>query len=72
MSWSGVILVIVGALLLANNFGVLPLGWLRDWWPIFLIALGVVSIIRPRQGDRRSARVGEVEPPRRGDIERRP
>jgi len=55
MSWSGVILVIVGALLLANNFDLLPLHWLRQWWPLILIAVGVMSLVRPdRAGRRRS------------------
>jgi len=54
MSWSGIILVIVGALLLANNFGMLPLGWLHQWWPALLIALGLLSILRPQHGRRRS------------------
>ena len=40
MSWSGIILVVVGALLLANNFDLLPVGWLRQWWPVLLIAIG--------------------------------
>ncbi len=54
MSWSGIILVIVGVLLLANNFELLPLGWLRQWWPVLLIAIGLMSIVRPHRGRRRS------------------
>ena len=54
MSWSGIILVVVGALLLANNFDLLPLGWLRQWWPLILIAVGVMSLVRPDRGRRRS------------------
>ena len=55
MSWSGIILVIVGAPLLANNFDLLPLHWLRQWWPLILIAVGVMSLVRPdRAGRRRS------------------
>ena len=54
MSWSGTILVIVGALLLPNNFDLLSLGWLRQWWPALLIALGVLSIVRPDHARRRS------------------
>jgi uncharacterized membrane protein YfcA len=56
MSWSGIILVIVGALLLANNFDLLPFAWLRQWWPVLLIALGLMSLLRPQRG-RRSSRV---------------
>jgi cell wall-active antibiotic response 4TMS protein YvqF len=54
MSWSGIILVIVGALLLANNFDLLSLGWLRQWWPAILIAVGVMSLVRPDRGRRRA------------------
>jgi len=53
MSWSGIILVIVGALLLANNFDLLPLHWLRQWWPLILIAVGVMSLVRPDRAQRR-------------------
>lgn len=51
MSTSGLILVIVGSLLLANNFGWLHWGWLHQWWPALLIALGVWSIISHRPAD---------------------
>jgi len=68
MSWSGIILVIVGALLLANNFDLLPVGWLRQWWPVLLIVLGVLSIVRPHHG-RRSSREGEQ---RAREVDRRP
>jgi SNF family Na+-dependent transporter len=54
MSWSGIILVVVGALLLANNFGLLTFGWLQQWWPALLIVLGLLSILRPQHGRRRS------------------
>ena len=54
MSWSGIILVLVGALLLANNFDLLPVGWLRQWWPAILIAVGVTSLVRPDRARRRS------------------
>ena len=53
MSWSGIILVVVGALLLANNFDLLPLHWLRQWWPLILIAVGVMSLVRPDRARRR-------------------
>ena len=70
MSWSGIILVIVGALLLANNFELLPLGWLRQWWPAILIAVGLMSIMRPQRGRRRSS--DEVADPVRRDVDPRP
>jgi len=56
MSWSGIILIVVGAVLLANNFGLLEWGWLRQWWPVALIALGVWTVLRPQRGDRRPSR----------------
>ena len=52
MSWSGIILVVIGALLLANNFDLLAWGWIGQWWPLALIALGAWSILRPARGDR--------------------
>jgi Domain of unknown function (DUF5668) len=71
MSWSGIILVVVGALLLANNFGMLPLGWLHQWWPAVLIALGLLSILRPQHGRRRSRADDAATPPGR-DVGPRP
>jgi uncharacterized membrane protein YfcA len=70
MSWSGFILVIVGALLLANNFDLLPVGWLRQWWPVLLIALGLFSIARPQHG-RRDSRHDDADDRPRGEIDRR-
>ncbi len=72
MSWSGTILVIAGALLLANNFGPIQWGWLQQWWPVLLIALGIWSILRPARGERhrRGAASSEVMATRDGD--RRP
>ena len=32
-----------GAFLLAHNFGVLRLEWLKQWWPVLLIGLGVAT-----------------------------
>jgi len=71
MSWSGIILVIVGALLLANNFGLLPLDWFRHWWPLILIAIGLMSILRPQHGRRRSSDERAVDRAAPGD-DRRP
>jgi len=56
MSWSGIILIVVGAVLLANNFHLLEWGWLRQWWPVALIALGIWTVLRPQRGDRRASR----------------
>ena len=60
MSWSGVILIIVGALLLASNLGYLQWGWLQQWWPLLLVALGVWSIVSP---DRRAGRSSALPSP---------
>jgi hypothetical protein len=43
MSRSGLILILIGALLLAHNLGWLTWGWFSTWWPLGLIALGVWS-----------------------------
>ena len=56
MSWSGIILIVVGGVLLANNFGLLEWGWLRQWWPVALIALGLWTVLRPQRGERRPSR----------------
>ena len=71
MSWSGIILVVVGALLLANNFDLLPLHWLRQWWPLILIAVGVMSLVRPDRARRRSSDPAPVDHARR-DVDPRP
>jgi hypothetical protein len=62
MSWSGIILIIVGGVLLANNFGLLEWGWLRQWWPVALIALGIWTVLRPLRGDRRPSRRADPGP----------
>ena len=62
MSWSGIILVIAGALLLAANFGYLHWAWMLPWWPVLLIALGVWSIARPQRGDRHPGRGTDPRP----------
>jgi hypothetical protein len=62
MSWSGIILIIVGGVLLANNFGLLEWGWLRQWWPVALIALGIWTVLRPQRGDRRPSRRADPGP----------
>ena len=62
MSWSGIILIIVGSVLLAHNFGWLEWGWLRQWWPAVLIAIGIWSVLRPQRGDRRPSRRADPGP----------
>ena len=53
MSKSGIILIVIGCLFLANNFGLIEWGWLRQWWPLILIAVGIWSILDRRPDDRR-------------------
>ena len=43
------ILILLGALFLLGNFGILSQDWLNRGWPILLIALGVWLIIRRSQ-----------------------
>lgn len=54
MNKSGLILIVLGCLFLAHNFGLLEWGWLRQWWPLILIAVGLWSIVdhRRRPADR--------------------
>lgn len=51
MNRSGIVLIIIGCLFLAHNFGLLDWGWLRQWWPLFLIGLGIWSIVDRKSGD---------------------
>jgi hypothetical protein len=62
MSKSGIILVVIGCLFLANNFGLLEWAWLRQWWPVFLIALGVWTIVDNKRGDPPPSRNGDKRP----------
>jgi hypothetical protein len=62
MSKSGIILVVLGCLFLANNFGLLEWGWLRQWWPLALIAIGVWSILDNKRGDRPASEQREKRP----------
>jgi hypothetical protein len=55
MNKSGIVLIVIGALLMAHNFGLFEFGWLRQWWPVLLIALGVWSIVNHKPGDKRSS-----------------
>lgn len=51
MNKSGIVLIIVGLILLPHNFGWLEWSWLRQWWPVLLIALGVWSIVTHKPAD---------------------
>jgi hypothetical protein len=52
MNKSGIILIVLGCVFLANNFGLLQWGWLRQWWPLLLIGIGAWSIFNHKPGDR--------------------
>ena len=49
----GLFLMLLGALLLANQFDLLHIGRVWDYWPLLLMGLGVVKIARPDDGDGR-------------------
>ena len=55
MNKSGIVLIVIGVVFLLANFGLLQFGWLRDWWPLILIALGVWSLINHKPGDKASS-----------------
>jgi len=48
MNKSGIILIVLGLLFLAMNFGLVEWGWLRPWWP--LLVIGLWSVLRPDRG----------------------
>ena len=52
MNKSGIVLIVIGALFLAHNFGLLQFGWLHQWWPLILIGLGIWSFINHKSGDK--------------------
>jgi len=54
MNKSGIILIILGCLFLAGNFGLLQWAWLQKWWPLILIGVGIWSIVGKRSGARRT------------------
>ena len=54
MNKSGIVLIIIGCLFLAHNFGLLQWAWLHQWWPLLLIGLGVWSLINHKPGDKSS------------------
>jgi len=53
----GVFLVVVGAILLINNFYPIDFSWLSTWWPAILIGVGlwlILSFYHERQKQRQS------------------
>lgn len=60
----GIFLAVVGGLLLVENLGLFDLYWLRDWWPVFVLLIGVYLIfdaVRERSRRTASANVDENE-----------
>jgi hypothetical protein len=55
MNKSGIVLIVIGVLFLAYNFGLLDFGWLRQWWPLILIGLGVWSLVNHKPADKHSS-----------------
>ena len=55
MNKSGIVLIIIGCVFLANNFGLLQFEWLRQWWPLILIAVGIWSLVTHKRGDNESS-----------------
>jgi hypothetical protein len=54
-SFSGFVLIAVGALALAHNLGYLNINLARlfhTWWPVILIALGISFFFTPDGGKR--------------------
>ena len=43
-------LIVIGAVFLASNLGLISFGelrqWLATWWPLILIAIGVAGLLR--------------------------
>lgn len=58
----GIFLAVVGGLLLVENLGLFDLYWLRDWWPVFVLLIGVYLIFDAvRERSRRTARANVDE-----------
>ncbi len=51
--FGAIVLILVGGVFLLINLGFLPIAELRallaQWWPLFLIVIGVWMLIRPRR-----------------------
>jgi hypothetical protein len=55
MNKSGIVLIVIGVLFLAYNFDLFEFGWLRQWWPLILIGVGIWSLIDHKPGDKSSS-----------------
>ena len=48
----GGLLLLVGALFVLQNLGVLSAGWIGDYWPLVLVWLGLSRLLAPGDGSR--------------------
>jgi len=55
MNKSGIVLIVIGCLFLAHNFGLLQFGWLQQWWPLILVAVGVWSLTNHKPAGNQSS-----------------
>jgi len=45
VSWTGILLIVIGALLLLETLDIFEIGiYLRDWWPALLILFGIIKL----------------------------
>ncbi len=55
-SFGPIVLIVIGAILLLVNLGLVPIAELRallaKWWPLILILIGVWQLVRPRRDGR--------------------
>lgn len=53
-SFGAIVLILIGAIFLLINLGMLPVAELKallsTWWPVLLIVAGVWRLARPRRG----------------------
>lgn len=54
LTW-GIVLIVVGGLVLADNFGLLPANWWQLFWPALIILLGVRMVLGGAFGRGRNA-----------------
>ncbi len=60
----GIFLTVVGGILLINNFYPLDFEWIEDWWPAFVVAIGlyfVIAALKERQEKERAERMQELD-----------
>ena len=43
------ILIVLGAVFLMANFGLLPHPLMKQWWPLILVLVGIMSLMRRRE-----------------------